>query len=81
VELADQLRSLLADAATAAAAAERALYDPDQIDPTAAAAAAAAAERFRRGVRRRDIRRVVETRAARAMPVPSATPLRDLTPK
>jgi hypothetical protein len=79
VELADQLRSLLADAATVAVAAERALYDPDHIDPASATTAALAADRCRRGMRRRDIRRLLAKRAILAMPATSAATLRDLT--
>ena len=55
----DQLRSLLADAATAAVSAEHALYHPDHVDPNSAIAAHHAANRVRRGLRSRDLRRLL----------------------
>ena len=51
VDLADQLRGLLADAAVVAMVAERALYGPDDVDAASARRAQHSLMRFRRALR------------------------------
>jgi transglutaminase-like putative cysteine protease len=55
VDVVDQLRALLADVAIVAMVAERALYDPDDVDVPSARRAQQGLTRFRRALRNREI--------------------------
>jgi hypothetical protein len=55
VDVVDQLRALLADLAVVAVVAERALYDPDDVDAPSARRAQHSLMRFRRALRYREI--------------------------
>ena len=57
VAVVDQLRALLADVAVVAMVAERALYDPDDVDVPSARRAQQGLTRFRRALRNREISR------------------------
>jgi transglutaminase-like putative cysteine protease len=57
VDVVDQLRALLADVAVVAMVAERALYDPDDVDAPSARRAQQGLTRFRRALRNREISR------------------------
>jgi hypothetical protein len=56
VDLVDQLRALLTDVAVIAMVAERALYDPDDVDAASARRAHQSLMRFRRALRNREIK-------------------------
>jgi transglutaminase-like putative cysteine protease len=71
VDLVDQLRALLADVAVVAMVAERALYDPDDLDAASAHRAQHSLMRFRRALRNREIKQFWSLEIAAGMPTPA----------
>jgi transglutaminase-like putative cysteine protease len=76
VDMADHLRALLADLAIVAMVAERALYDPDDVDAPSARRAQHSLMRCRRALRNREISSFWSREMGAATPAPARTPER-----
>jgi transglutaminase-like putative cysteine protease len=74
VDVVDQIRALLADLALIAVVAERALYDPDDVDAPSARRAQHSLMRCRRALRDREISRFWARAMGAATPAPARTP-------
>jgi transglutaminase-like putative cysteine protease len=71
VDVVDQLRALLADVAVVAMVAERALYDPDEVDAPSARRAQQGLTRFRRALRNREISQFWSLEIGTGVPTPA----------
>jgi len=74
VDVVDQLRALLADMAVVAVVAERALYDPEDVDAPSARRAQHSLTRFRRALRNREISQFWSVEIGAGTPIPAPRP-------